>query len=125
MVDYEIEKTEGEIFIYCLNVNDYFSVLNDRIKINQKIFDKEDFDYTVREREDMIDLLIDWIAEAKGLDKEMMKSDLKYLINAEDTFIFSSILTNEYILKSKNPKEFNKLCEKLLKLNKKYGVDEE
>jgi len=47
-----------------------------------------------------------------------MKEDLKYLINCKDEYIFSSISTNEYILKEDNLKRFNKICKEILELHK-------
>ena len=99
----------------CINSKNQYQI-NDII-INEKIFNKELFDWTIRERKKFIDTLIDWISEAKGNDKQLMIEDLKYLINLTDEYIFSSILTNEYIAKSDNEEEFNKLCFDLLELN--------
>lgn len=71
----------------------------DGIKINEKIFDEEMIDYTLIEREDQIDHLINWISEAhdRPSDLYLMKEDLKMLINWDCEYIFSSISTNEYI----------------------------
>lgn len=86
--------------------------------INEKIFNQELVDYTAVEREDQIDYLIDWIGESqRESDKYLMKEDLKMLINWEDEFIFSSIVTNEYIAKSQDEEEFNNICEEIIKLN--------
>lgn len=86
--------------------------------IDEKIFQEEKVNYSPREREDQIDYLIDWIGEAKGNDKELMKDDLKYLISLKDEFIFSSILTNEYITKSEDLERFNEICKDILEKNK-------
>ena len=88
----------------------------DNTLINESIFDEEKIDYSVVYREDLIDNLIDWISEATN-DKYMMKEDLKYLMNLNDELIFTSISTNEYICKSDNEKEFNKICKQILNLN--------
>lgn len=85
-------------------------------KINEKIFDEELFDYKVIDREEFINTLIDWISECKTSDKELMKSDLKMLINLDDECMFSSISTNYYI--GVNDNEFEETCHKLLELNK-------
>jgi hypothetical protein len=94
-----------------------YNLLINNIKINEKIFTDELCDYILRERDDQIDNLIDWIGEAKDNDKEAMKDDLKYLIDLNDTYIFSSISTNEYIAESDNKERFNEICEEILKLN--------
>ena len=87
--------------------------------INEEIFNQEESDYSVVEREDQIDHLIDWISECKReSDLFLMKEDLKYLINLNDEYVFSSISTNEYICKSDNLEEFNNICKEILELNK-------
>ena len=79
-------------------IKDY-NRINDKM-IDDSIFQEEKVDFVIIDREDQIDHLIDWIGEAKGNDKEMMKEDLKYLISISDEFILSSILTNEYLRES-------------------------
>ena len=105
---------------YNLNIKEEGVFINETL-INEKIFQEEKVDYSVQEREDQIDHLIDWIGEC-GMDREgdknLMKEDLKYLINLKDEFIFSSISTNEYILKEDNLKRFNKICKEILELHK-------
>jgi hypothetical protein len=93
------------------------TIINGRV-INEVIFNEEKSDYILKDRKDFIEILIDWISEVQGSDKELMKEDLKYLINLEDEYIFSSILTNEYIVKSDNEEEFNNICEEILELSK-------
>jgi hypothetical protein len=85
------------------------------IVINEKIFDEELFEYKIIERDSFIDDLIDWISEAKGSDKVLMKADLKMLIQLKDDYIFSSISTNDYV--KKGDPRFNDLCKELLELN--------
>ena len=89
-------------------------IIND-VVIN--IVDTDLVGYRLIEREDLINDLIDWISEAKGSDKCLMKEDLEYLLALKDEYVFSSINTNEYIAKSVDEKEFNKICEEILKLN--------
>ena len=87
------------------------------IELNEKIRDEELHEYSILDREDFIDTLIDWISEAKGNDKELMKDDLKMLINTEDDFLLSSNSTNSYIRKGDT--NFNETCEELLTLNER------
>jgi len=90
-----------------------------KILINDKIFQEEKIGYTLRDREQQIDDLIDWISESESeSDKYLMKEDLRYLMKLEDEYIFSSISTNEYIARSDNAEEFNKICKEILELNK-------
>lgn len=87
--------------------------------INEKIFNEELIDYRLVDREYQIEHLCMWITESKSEnDKRLMLEDLKYLMNLSDELVFSSITTNEFIAKSDNPKEFNSICEEIIKLNK-------
>ena len=84
-------------------------------KLNKKITDEDLHEYYIMNRLDFIDTLIDWISEAKGSDKVLMKEDLKMLINREDDFLFSSNSTNDYI--GEGDHEFDEICEEILKIN--------
>jgi len=86
------------------------------IKIKERIFQEELFEYKIIDRKEFIDELIRWIGEAKSTDKVLMKQDLELLMNTTDDFMFSSISTNEYV--GKEDSNFDELCEELLKLNK-------
>lgn len=119
---YEYLKNKADYFEeprgYNLEIDSEESVRINGILINEEIFEKEKVDYRVSEREDQIDHLVMWISETdRKNDKELMLEDLKYLASLKDEFIFSSILTNEYIAKSQNEEEFNNICEEILKLN--------
>ena len=91
-------------------------------KINDKVIDDKVFqavEYDIRETDNLVDDLIDWIGEATT-DKEMMKDDLKYIMETEerdDDLFFSSISTNKYVFKSDNEGTFNDICQEILKLN--------
>jgi len=87
--------------------------------IKDEIFNEEKSEYRLVEREQQIDDLIDWISEAKGNDKDLMKEDLKYLMGLKDEYVFSSISTNEFIAQSDDEEDFNQICKELLELNKK------
>ena len=105
---------------YTINLNE--GVFINNILINEKIFREELTDWVIVKREEQINNLINWISECRReSDKALMKEDLKYLIGLKDEFIFSSIfssiLTNEYISKSDNLKEFKDICDEILKLN--------
>ena len=130
--EYETKIQKGEIPMAeqywvgeCDEIKEEFEIsikedgcyIND-IKIKDTIFQKEKSKYDITEREDQVEHLIDWISEAKDSDKLLMKEDLKYLMSKEDKFIFSSISTNEYILKSDDSILFNQICKEILELNK-------
>lgn len=93
-----------------------------RILIDEEIFGQEKHEYTAIEREDQIDHLIDWIGECgqeRESDKYLMKEDLKYLIGLSDEYLFSSTSTNNFIAKSDDEENFNRICEELLELKEK------
>ena len=104
-----------------LKITDENQIFINETLINENIFQEEKVGYIVREREEQIDFLIDWIGECgrdRENDKNLMKEDLKYLINLKDEYLFSSISTNEFICKSDNLESFNKICKEILELNK-------
>lgn len=86
-------------------------------KLNEEMFQEELIGYQIRDRKAFTDNLTNWISEAKE-NKELMESDLKYLMELEDEFILSSIYTNEYICCSDSEEEFNNIIQEMLELNK-------
>jgi len=78
-----------------------FNKINDKI-IDDSIFQAEKVEYKIVERESQVDELIDWISEARGNDKGLMKEDLKYLMSIKDEYVLSSISTNEFIQEDTN-----------------------
>ena len=93
--------------------NNYFI---NGIEIPNEIFNEEKVEYNIEYREDFINTLINWIGEASWNNKQLMKDDLKMLINIDDEYILSSIGTNHYLYG--NSEEFNKVCEEILELVK-------
>jgi hypothetical protein len=93
--------------------------IND-IEINDIIFDKEMVDYRLIDREDFIKELYQWISETDDSDRGLMIEDQDYLKTLDDKFIFSSIITNEYISPTSDPDEFNEICLQILELNKSF-----
>ena len=89
--------------------DNYF--IND-IEIPDVIFNEEKVEYRIEDRETLIDNLIMWISESKTSDKELMKDDLKLLINLDDEFVLSSISTNDYLYG--NSERFNEQCQAIL-----------
>ncbi|MGL5713282.1 MAG: hypothetical protein ACRCX2_09705 [Paraclostridium sp.] len=85
------------------------------VRINDDIFSDEKVDYRIENREDFIDTLIDWLSEAEGSNRELMKQDLKMLMKVKDTYILSSISTNEYLYS--NSEQFDLECENILLTN--------
>lgn len=111
--DREEIKLLGEVpeeIIYVLGENTINGV-----SLNEKIRDEELHEYHIIEREDFIDTLIGWIAEAEGANKEMMRDDLDMILTWDDEYIFSSNSTNSYI--QQGDSNFNETCKELLELS--------
>ena len=88
-------------------------------KVNRKLMDDGLFDYYITHRESLIEDLCRWISEGSR-DIELMKIDLKMLMNLDDEYIFSSSSTNDYIYQGHS--DFESTCEDLLALNKKHSL---
>lgn len=104
---------------YILDDDSIISSADGIIKIDEVIRDKQLFEYEIIDREDYIEQLIGWIAECKTPDKELMKTDLKMLMNSREDYLFSSISTNDFI--SSSDERFESTCEELIALNKEIS----
>lgn len=93
----------------------------DGVLIDERVFREEMVDYVLQERDDEIDHLINMISGCNNSDIELMKDDLKYLINSDDKYVFSSYLTNNYILEEDNMDAFIVICKRILKVNKELS----
>ena len=98
---------------YTITDKDFIYYING-ISIPDEIF--EEAHYGIENREDFIDTLIDWISEASGSNKQLMKDDLFMLSKIDDKYILSSKDTNDYLYG--NSEEFNNKCEEILELVK-------
>ena len=88
----------------------------DWIYINEDIFQEEKSEYEIRDKENLIDNLIDWISECRNSDKELMKNDLKLLMDMDEDYILSSIQTNDYA--DSKTDWYDVQCNNILKINK-------
>lgn len=115
-------KQKKENKSYDVKITDNGRVEINNVEMNETLFNEQMVDYDLRFREDLIDDLINWASETKSdNDKQLMKDDIKYLMSLDDTYIFSSINTNEYIAKSDDEKTFNEICEEIIKINVKLN----
>lgn len=87
--------------------------IND-IELDDNLFENEEVEYLIANREDLINHLIDWISEATTC-KELMKADLKMLMGWDCEYILSSVSTNEYL--ESGDAGFDEACKELLELN--------
>jgi len=109
------ESNESEYTLGYNSIND--------IIIDDEIIDNDLFGYKIVELESEIDNLIDYISETDyGYNRNLMKKDLKMLMNIDyDKYIFSSVSTNDFI--TSKDKKFNETCEELLHLQENYKKD--
>jgi hypothetical protein len=85
--------------------------------IYEEIFEEEKIEYCLIEKDVKVDDLISWIPECgpdRENDAQLMKQDLTYLMRLDDTVIFSSISTNNYVAQSDDPDGFRGICKDLL-----------
>ena len=118
-------KKEKEIEMdRVLNVVDG-NVFIDGEEINVNVFDQDMVEYKTVYREDEIGCLIQWISEVKNdYQKSLVMSDLKQLMSISDEYVFSSGSTNDYVSKSEDPENFNKICNEILGKNKELSEAE-
>ena len=102
-----------------VRIDDENRVFVDDNEIHEFVFDDERSDYIVRTRDELIDNLCDYIAEARTSRAEMLK-DLVYLTSLNDEYVFSSIITNHFVAASDNPKLFCELAQTLIDLDAQY-----
>jgi hypothetical protein len=100
-----------------------FYIIVDQNYMEKIIIDNDKYTeecrWVIEDKEDLVDRLITRISESNK-DREIMKTDLKYLMKLEDMYIFSSTDTNEYIAKSDNEKRFSELCQDFITYKTKY-----
>ena len=75
-------------------------------------FDKHDEEltpWTITKTDDYIDFLFEIYHQANKGDKKIIKEDIKTLLIIEDTYIFTSTDTNEFI-SSDDEETFNNIC---------------
>lgn len=104
----------------------YLDDEDDRVKIGDDdispaVFEHELVNYVVREREDAIESIVDMVSNARPSDRQLMRQDITYLESLNDRFVFSSILTNEYIAASDDPERFNEICAEICVAHKKLS----
>jgi len=97
-------------------------VFIDNVLIDEDVFSEEKVDWTLREREEQIDSLIDMIGGCgmdidRQNDKILMKDDLKMLIGWDCKYLFSSVSTNDYVT-HEHRGLWNTICEDILEANK-------
>jgi len=102
-------------------------VINNKI-IEDEIFDEEMVNYRFEEREEHINNLISWTAEAlhkepESRDVYLMKTDLLQLMNLKEKYVLSNINTNEYLSQEKEEDRFTEVCLEILEANNKFLLD--
>lgn len=116
-----IKRWDNYILVKDVNNEISDTVLND--DLYEIIRQNESLWYDIVDREDEINNLYRYVWEAKDWSaQEWYKSDIDYLRTLSDTYVFSSLSTNEYIAASDDVEEFDKLCDELLDLY--YSLDD-
>ena len=88
------------------------------IKLDPRIKNEEMHEYSVVDRESIIDDIIGWIAEglrANSPDVPIMKDDLKMLMGWNDVYVLSSNSTNSYLVAGHIG--YDTACEEILQIN--------
>jgi len=101
-------------------VGGYNVCINDQA-IDDAVFNDELVNYRYLDRADLIVDIQEWLVDARragrSSDAILMDQDIDYLKTLPDNYIFSSILTNEYVAFSENPEKFEEICEEILDAN--------
>jgi hypothetical protein len=105
-----------------VELNESENMVINSIEIDEIIFDNEISEYRYVEVENEIDILIDMISETEYYQRDIMKSDLKSLIDMSSEYVFTSISTNEFISIDSNPKRFEEICNDILVLQKEQSL---
>ena len=111
----EIEE-QKETPNYILKEDGIHVVGSHKVVLSDKIREEDLHEYSIVDRESMIDDLYRWIGEAKDdCYKQMMKDDLRMLEEWEDDYIFSSNSTNSYI--NSEGSDFDQTCKELIDIS--------
>jgi len=111
LIDYYIDNIDIERLWHN---HEWYTI--DDITIRNEIFDWELYEYRIIDRSEEVQALCRYIIETKSeSDKFLMLEDLKFLINSEDEYVFSSWDTNDYI--DSTSEKYNEHCDNILKLN--------
>lgn len=81
-----------------------------------------DIGYSIVQREEMIDDVLDIISEHKQGSKNRfyMRQTLDELYSTKDELIFRCVDDNEIVAKSLDVERFNELCEEMLEADREY-----
>jgi len=119
----EIIKTENEIELPSITFDGSTIIINGE-EISDEVFNEELVDYKPVSRENLIDDLKNWICEAKGSEAVAMEEHLDYLSALDDSYLFSSVSTNEYISKNAEPLKFRDICFDIIEANRELNNEE-
>ena len=92
-------------------------------QIHDEVFDDQKTEFYPAIRTDFIDKLVVWAAEAQESDSpdyQMMMDDLQDLQNRTDTYMLSSINTNEYLFESDGSQDFVDAIAEIIEVSNEY-----
>jgi hypothetical protein len=108
------------MIIDCKN-NNWF--IDDQ-QIHDEVFDAQKTEFYPEFRTDFIDKLVVWAAEAQESssgDYQMMMDDLQDLQNRPDTYMLSSMNTNEYLFESDGSQAFMDAIAEIIEVNNEHA----
>ncbi|MBE8232311.1 MAG: hypothetical protein HAW67_01150 [Endozoicomonadaceae bacterium] len=99
---------------YVTDCSEKMLVLEGKL-ISPEVANSETVNYRLVDREEQINNLISWLAEASNNSDKLAKMDvLHFLMNIDDEYVFSQISTNEFISPTIALKKFNDICEQFI-----------
>ena len=104
--------------LYDITYKEWQNIKINDIEISSIIFEEEKIDYRYEDRDDLIENIRELRREATDNNLMLMEQDIEYLESLGDDFVYSSILTNEYIAFSDDADTFNNICKEILEINK-------
>jgi hypothetical protein len=111
-------ESEDDVF------NVEFTVADESINgivLHKSILREELHEYYPSHRRSLIDELIIWIGECKReSEKQIMKDDLRTLMDVKDEYILSSNSTNSYLYQGCS--EFEDTCKELIELSQSLNL---
>lgn len=121
-VDSESEKAESLNLKYNIDMIQGGMCFINGQAIHPDVNANADIGYSIVEREEMIDNVLDIISEHKqgSRNRLYMRQTLDELYSTKDELIFRCVDDNEIVAKSLDVERFNELCEEMLEADREY-----
>lgn len=96
---------------FVATINSFDEVVINGVIIDDELFEEEVLKYVLRDRNEIIDDIFDYLPGQNKINSELIRENIKFLATLKDEFIFISIEDNSYIERSSEPEKFDKQCE--------------